>query len=255
MNINEFIRNYYDVDYRGQDVNIEDFSNVDEFLLADNHGSPGHSEINSLFINTFSNKNDIVLVEAIRSMQRIEKDEALQSVWLTTQSSIMGWDMGTIEEISGMPLLQQTGNLERKGQILLRKFCDLNFNGNKEEIEKEMIKTLIESTSLLSEVFEKSADLEDMIARTLPERVKSLKDSLIKVKEISSRTFLIVGGNHLRLPDPSDSRFSLGDFYEFLNYRKVVTLFPKSQKVSELGQKRLNVFQPIIMKAMQLYSQ
>jgi hypothetical protein len=245
MSISGFINRNYNVVYKGVNVNTEDFSNVNEFLLGDNHESAGHSEINSLFINTFSNKSDVVLVEAIGSMQQIKRDEAVQSVWLITPAQIIGWDTGTVEEMSGSTLFQQTGNLEIQTQILLRQLLDPNFTGNKEKVKLELDKTIIKTMSLLPEFMKQIKDLEETVVRILQGRVKSMEDSLIKVKETSSRTFLIAGENHLIQENTEDSRCSLESFHEFLNNRNVVVLFPKSEKAQEMGAKR----NAIIMEA------
>jgi hypothetical protein len=238
MNISDFINTNYNIVYKGVNVNIENFSTIDAFLLGDNHKSAGHSVINSLFINTFSNKEDIVLVEAIRSMQRIEKDDALQSVWLTTQSQIMGWDVGTPREITGSTLLQQMGNLEKKFQILQRQLLDPNFIGNKEEVKSELAGTMQKIGSLLPGLMTQGKYLVAATQKTLTGRIKSMNDSLIEAKKISSRTFLIAATKYLQQENTRGSSFSLDNFHEFLNTRNFVVLFPKPEKAWELGQKR-----------------
>ena len=120
MSILDFINEYYDVVYKSLNIS-KNFSNADEFLLIDNHASAGHTEINSAFINQFSDNKDFVLVEAIPSMKQIEKNDALQSIWLTTSSMILGWDTGTIQELTNSSVLQKINELEKKGQILIKK--------------------------------------------------------------------------------------------------------------------------------------
>lgn len=237
MQFPDFINCYYDVIYKGEKVNTEDFSNVDEFLLGDIHNSPGHSEINSLFINTFSIKSDVVLVEAIPSLQQIEKDQAFHSVWLKTESKIMGWDSGTLEEMLGSPLCQKIGDIEREGQVLVRQILDPNDTCNKEDLSLKLGKKLMNSNPLALEYIIHHDSISKKMAKSFCGRVKSMKDSLIKVKETSTRTFLIAGTKHLQ-EDTTNPDFSLGDFPEFLKTRNTVILFPKGEKAQEMGLNR-----------------
>ncbi len=230
----EFIKNNYNIRYKGVNV-TDDMSNVTEFLLEDIHISAGYNQINSLFINTFSKKDDIVLVEAIPSMVPIEKDEALQSVWLETQSKIMGWD--NIKDIMSVSLFQETGDLERQGSILVRTLLDPKYDGNKSLVKSELTDLVKKVISLIAPLQEKDAELMHAIKETFHERTQSMQETLIKAKEISQRTFLIAGSSHLteKYMDDNDPAYSLSDFYDFLQNRNVIILCPKPEKIQEMG--------------------
>jgi hypothetical protein len=239
VSITDFINSNYNVVYKG--AAVTDFDDVDEFLLADIHNSAGHSAMNSLFVNTFSKRTDAVCVEAIPSMQKIERDQALQSVWLATPSPIFGWDAGTIEEMMASPILQQIGNIEIEANILTRQILDPDFTGDKEALKAQLVEISIKTMSFTEQLMRQRAYILDRINITFPGRVKSMQETLMKAKEISSRTFLFAGETHLKNEHAKDSPFFLGGFLEFLAPRNVVVLVPKPERVLEMGQARASV--------------
>jgi hypothetical protein len=230
--MNNFISGNYNIIYKGENVDVNDLSKVDEFLLGDNHGSIIHSEINSLFINTFSNEDDVVMVEAMPSMKKIEKNEALQSVWLKTQSPLFGWDSGTIKDMGFPSEFQESGALAIQTEIRVRNLLDPAFSDNKEGLKKELSKLIIKQMPFLSTL--PWGSIQDCIKRTFPGRTQSMKDSLIAAKRISARTFLIAGESHLK----ENPKYLLGDFPEFLKKRNVVVLFPKQEINTERSRER-----------------
>lgn len=254
MNISEFINKYYDIKYKSANVK-DDLSNVDEFLLSERHGSVGHDIINSLFINSFAASEDVVLVEGKESMKQIEKDKALQAVSLTTQAKIMGWDIADVEQMSILSsnLDQQSlAKATRIFKVLLKNFLDSNFNGDKEDVRLKLIRTsksihcLILASGITSDN-EAAKSAYEKIAESFSLRTQAMQDSLTNVKTLASRTFLIAGENHLEtIPEClEDSRFSLSEFYTFLNNRKTVILFPKLEKIWEVGQEQEKLIKEI----------
>jgi hypothetical protein len=240
MDINSFIKDNYTVVYKGEGVEESDFSTANEYLLADHHGSNGHSALNSLFINTFAESQDVVMVEAIASMTEIAPNDALQSVWLNTKAKIIGWDIGKVGEIMESALFQESGDLEIRNQILIRRLLDPEFEGNKEEVKQEIVKIMIKAREIFFRMKDGVLEQENflgLIAKTLPARTKSMTTSMDRAREVYNRTFLIAGQNHLK-NDYENSPLSLEKFYEFLKTRKVVMLFPKDKAIVEKGKER-----------------
>lgn len=253
-NINSFIRDNYTVVYRGEGVEESDLSTANEYVLADNHGSNGHSALNSLFINTFSGSEDVVMTEAIPSMTEIERDEALQSVWLKTKAKIIGWDTGSIGEIMESEVFQESGNLELQSQILMRQLLDPEFDGNKEVVRNEMVDVLKKTKELSPSLMEELGSIYsflEKIAKSLPARTESMTTSMDKARQVYTRTFLIAGQNHLK-NEYENSELSLESFYEFLKTRKVVVLFPKDEAINENRKERDAKMREIAMSAMGL---
>lgn len=86
--ITHFIKCNYDIEFKGNNVNPDNLSDVTEFLLIDKHNSQGHSALNSLFINTFATPNDAVLAKCIPSMQRVTAENSAQTAWLADHLKI-----------------------------------------------------------------------------------------------------------------------------------------------------------------------
>jgi hypothetical protein len=251
-NIHAFIQDNYTVVYKGEGVDENDLSSANEYLLADHHGSAGHSALNSLFINTFSKEGDVVMVEAIPSMVEARLEDALQTVWLNTKAKTIGWDIGKIGETTGSTLLQESGDLEIQKQILIKQLLDPELaEKGKEVFEKLMItsRKILDVVATLEKMgmFDETKFLE-MISKTLPARITSMTNTMEKAREIYNKSFLIAGQNHLK-HNFEDHRFSLEEFYKFLKDRKVVILFPKDAVVSEMGKERQKTTELIQMAA------
>ena len=161
-----FVNKNYNIVFKGKDVDDNNLEDVKEFLLADIHVSLGHTILNSLFINTFATKNDMVLIEAIPSMKQIQPDDTFSSVWLKTKAKIVGWDMGTLSEITGKSTFQKLSELERKGHILHRQLLDDNYEGSKVklliELDKFKEKCFESRTEVILAIILENADENDL---------------------------------------------------------------------------------------------
>ena len=131
MNVTDFVNKNYNIVFKGKDVDKNNLEDVKEFLLTDIHVSSGHRILNCHLINKYATKNDMVLIEAIPSMKQIQPDDTFSSVWLKTKAKIVGWDMGTLSEITSKSTFQKLSELERKGNILQRQLLDNNYEGDK----------------------------------------------------------------------------------------------------------------------------
>lgn len=244
MEINKFINTYYDIVFKSETVDVSDLGKVDEFLLHDNHGVVGYSAVNSLFINTFSRKQDAVLVEATPSMKLINRDDAVQSIWLNTQASILGWDAGTAKDLLG-PLFQDAGDLERKVQITVRNLLDPSFSQQHEELKKELVELLEKAIALTSLVMKQQNELVENIINSALKRSHFMMNSLTSAKTECSRTFLIAGSDHLpdnSKPPEKDPWLSLVTFNEYLKKRNAVVLSAKHANLDSIAKRRLEVW-------------
>jgi hypothetical protein len=226
LNVSEFIDQFYDVKFKGQQVPEHNFNSVEEFLLAEKHDALGYDVINSLFINTFSKPQDVVLVESVYSMKKIDKEEALQSICLTTNTSIMGWDTRFYESTDGFQFHMK---------IFLRDYLNPNYIGDKDALKNNMASFINDyeiphDNSSSKEIYEK-------IAEDFPLRTVSMVESLQKAKNIATHTFLIAGYWHLQ-NELKDSRFSLDKLYADIKDRDLMILFPKISKVEEMGRQK-----------------
>jgi hypothetical protein len=269
MNISDFIHNFYDVIYQGTQVTTKDFSDVDEFLLSDIHNSEGHNVINSLFINTFSNKNDVVLVESVSSMKKIDKDKNYHSACLTTTSNILGWDAEYLPELAKDPLWEKTADLEIKARVLLRDYCNPAFSNDKEQLKTKLLNTFHEIQYVSQKITPIAlSKLCETLSSCFPARTHSMIKTLIKVRSMAprsfliidklhlmekplSRTFLIAGQDHLQ-NTRQDSNYSLKELMEFSKSRKLVVLFPKSEKLHEMAKEKMEPFSDLYVESMGL---
>lgn len=261
MNINDsitsFVNKYYNIEFKGDSVNPDDLSDVTEFLLMDIHTSQGFSALNSLFINTFANLRDVVLIEGILSMKKVKQESSIHSVWLKDVLRILGWDVGNIKDITESQPAQEIADLELQGHVLLKQWMEAPAE-KKEELQLQVV-----------EAFEKSIDaqskfsmdsLTERVVATFPDRVKSMQNSLDIAKKIGRRTFLMAGMEHLKQLNFQHPNFSLDAFHAFLKSRKVVILSPKHYWADRLGsdrEERIKDIKEIIMmrKLQQLAAQ
>lgn len=235
-----FINNNYDIIHKGENVK-EDLSNADEFLLSENRVLESHNQINSLFINLFSTKDDIVLVEAIPSMKKIQSCEAIQSIYLETFAPIYGWDIGYVADIlgTGLSVAICIADYEIKLRNLLKKFNDPIFTEDKENVEREIIKNM---AFITEELIPNFMEIVHTVIRkgseTFPSRVTQLQESLIKAKKIGKNTFLIAGKFFFNQADHlNDDNFSLKECYNFMKKRNCIVLTPKADVCRPLDEK------------------
>lgn len=245
--LKSYIDNNYDVIYQSSKVE-SDFSNVNEFLLAEMHDSTGCNEVNSLFINLFARKSDIVMVEAIPSMRKIAPHQALQAVHLRTQAPIVGWDQGTIQDMGFPTILQRSGRLEIAGRSKLKDLDDPLFEGSRQKLAEELQSLCAEAqNSIVPKLLEEAQVIAELVAATFPQRTKAMERSLRQARECARITYLISGRWHLIQSEQPDPRFSLAAFHDFLTNRHAVVLLPKHciiEKIDEMAMARMLMYIP-----------
>jgi hypothetical protein len=250
MNIHSFVNKYYNIIYTGQEVDRNNLDSVKEFLLVDNHSLAGFSIINSLFINAFAQKKDLVMVEAIASMKKCQSQDALQAVWLKEALKIVGWDIGKVGEIMSSCLAQESGDLAIQEEVLIKQWMDQKSEIDKKETEEKLITIYREKLILLPKLIAANAELWEVMAKTFKERIKSMESSLLATTQLASSIFVIAGEYHLKPRQFNDPRFSLDDFYKFLQSRNVVILYPKLELV-ELEKERNPILrQTLLLKTL-----
>lgn len=161
-------------------------------------------------------------------MNPVLRDESIQSVWLTTQREILGWDLSTPE---GMGFPQQVTDLlavETQIEVLQRNYFAIPKDDLKEE--KDALKHRI------ANVIEKSLPLIDCVYKTwelicsikedkIDERSEKLRASIEAASKVASRLFIIISADFA--PDE--------DFHTFLSTKKAVFLYPKEDVAKEFS--------------------
>ena len=147
--ITTFIKENYKIKRKGNDIDEDDLSHVEEFLLCDHHGSPGHNQLNSQFINNYATENDTIMVEAVSSMKKIQQSDSYQSIWLDTKALIVGWDSGSIKEVMESDIFGKSGDVVIKSELCVRQLHDPAFTGDK----KKVMETLKKCSKLQLEFF------------------------------------------------------------------------------------------------------
>lgn len=235
MSINDFIYYHYEVMFHGDSVNPNDLSDVNEFLLGDTHLSQGHSALNSLFINTYGRPGDVVCVEEVKSMQRINAKQALGSVWIKDFFQVIGCDLSTSSEMMQEPKLQAIAELELEKEVLFKEWIEETNLSVKDQL-KERLADIFERCKQERSCIDPES-YYDKVIETFPERIKAHQATLAQVEKMGFKKFMILGNEHFisRLNHPN---FSLKEFHAFLKQRKVVILFPKSYSVARCGSER-----------------
>ena len=137
--IGEFIRENYQVVYKGDNV-LEDFSNASSFLLTEEHGIPTYRKMNSLFINTFSKPEDIILIEGIKSLKEVQKNDQAMSVRLQTASKILGWDYDDLKNLLGDVYNPEICQLEISIEQIYTMFSSVSKENEKDILKQRYIK-------------------------------------------------------------------------------------------------------------------
>lgn len=240
--ITEFVNKYYDIVFKGSRVDKNNIESVDEFLLADRHDSYGHAAINSLFINSFAQSKDCVLIEGRLSMKEIQPLDAKESAWLTTEVPIFGWDFADFGAEN-----RKVDQLNCRIWVLIKKIASSDSKDEKEVLKLELYDALSKYFQILISLGPDVSEAE--LIKTFPTRTQAMIHSLSKASEFSNRRFLIAGRAHLDL-NCDDTRFRefLPDFFDFLRLRKAIVLVPKDAEVQTRGQVMEEIFCEMILK-------
>jgi hypothetical protein len=81
MNMNAFIAEHYNVEFVGEHVERGNLSSAKEVILTCKKQLTGLEEINALFINTFKQQNNTVLVTNVAAHHKIQPSEYYATLW------------------------------------------------------------------------------------------------------------------------------------------------------------------------------
>lgn len=229
MNISEFINQHYDVVFKSE--KIESFDEVEEFLLGELHYSTDRMTHN-LFINMYGEES-VVFFEGYKLFTVVDH----KKLGVNTQKTIaFGWDYilnGKRQRTEPDQLFEseEADQLEDELQEMkLRRSILLEQQTSKHEIEN--------LDQQINQVSEKLKTVNDKIFLNIKNyydlRAASLNEALVKAPTLNAgshtrKVFLIAGAAHLRRATKGleQTKIDQNSFYDFLNKRKVVILFPK----------------------------
>ncbi len=255
VNMNEFIKNNYDVSFYGDRVNREDLSSVDEFLLAESHIQPlGTQRINSLFIRQFINKeSDLVLVESRPSMQPVNLTEHAQTSQLADGTQAFGWDHSdSVDQLNALeekyPQFAVPVKCNQRLSSLIFQYLNLSeeeqntrvseFQPKLQEIKHDLVKA--QQGVSQEDVAAYFVDLKQISGSSelFEKRTESMKETLIKAQEVANKRFLIAGLCHLvqdteslGIQNSPEEKQAVGGFLSFLRERNAVVLLPKDRSI------------------------
>lgn len=228
--ISSYIEENYDVLYTSPSTN-----NLEEasfYLIAEQHDLMGHKHVNSMIINQYAQKNDLVFVEGVPSWHEIYPIESLQSMWISSPAKVMGWDAGWLKDLTGIDMT----HIEKLGIKLLQIKHDIVWNKAYER-KQEYHDAIAELTPLIQEIQPLFAtDFENKIKESFPKRVAAMNATLTTAlekidRENNQKIFVLAGIYHLwqdtSQPFFSDPQMSLESLYELLNSTQAVILVPK----------------------------
>ena len=231
--ITAYIKARFDILMAGEEVDLDDLSQVKEFLLTDIHNRPIYSAINSHFINTFATSEDTVLIESEKAGEIVRAEESGMGALLTSAALVKGWDLGPgvsymsdgydkISMMKGENLLKLMSTLQ--GQF--HRAPPAEHEGILSRFREEAKHYVAYAKSHLEEV-ERCGSI-GCLRQTFPARQESMKHTIQTESSLSSgRVFLIAGFNHLqtnRTLCKSFPEFSAEDFLAFAKSRNVVIL-------------------------------
>jgi len=210
--INDFIMANYTVSFFGCDVDQNDLSTADEYLVANARYLP--DTINSEFVNTFATEKDVVLLPRVNSGL------------FKTNAKIEPCDKHTILEITGSEIFQKYTDLIESIRTLFRKaLLESCYDDAFVETNAERREFCLKHRDELGCVFDPAV--------LVPARI----DSLNKARSHFAKTFLMLSDTEIKLfPE------------EFLKSRKVVVLLPNEQHENKMKRKQADKFAQIEQK-------
>ncbi|MFI5342682.1 MAG: hypothetical protein ACHQUC_00505 [Chlamydiales bacterium] len=165
--IGSFILKHYDVVFAGDGVDTETFENVEEFLLGYEE-TVTHRDINALFINTHSNKDDLVLMQSDDFTIKLKEREFYKLI--STKAKKKGYAAKTKE----MHSFAHIKRLMAESSLLQRA---LHQSEDPKEKYQEAVK-IFAVTQLISIL-----NLADEVVKALLKSLNQHHDAIIKTLE------------------------------------------------------------------------
>lgn len=214
MSIEAFVVNNFDI----QAGTIE---GAEYYFLTETHVSSSEREIHNLFIETFADSNDILLLERESVGTRCDLKKHWQTPFINKEIPAFGWDIGTFQEMmKGVWSDQEIETSEKLEDLNIK----LSYAKSKKLSEEEA--KIREEWKKVSQNYHPPdySKLQEVIDNTFSSRVKSMVTALESAAGI--RKFVIAGYKHF-IQETEDNKYSLGHFNEFIKDKKFVILTPK----------------------------
>jgi hypothetical protein len=257
VSISQFIKDNYTVLFKGDQVDLNKLEEVENFILADDHGSLGTQRLHSLFVNSYFNDRGCKVYAESNALGTLLDERAKELLWLNTDLIVEGWDLGTIEQIfaKGIQSIAQTKDLKidevtklfntleisknnlNQYRTSLKKFLDSDKKTKSKEIaKKELKKIIIEGEKIRFN----NQLLFQIVDSTFIERQISLLTALNQ----KGRKAVVVGEQHVYKEkenskglfdnDPNLTHGEIGRFFiqSYVKQTNAVILQPKPEAVS-----------------------
>ncbi len=257
MSITQFINDNYTVLFKGDRVDLNKLEEVENFILADDHGSLGTQRMHSLFLNSYFKDPESKVYAESHPLGALLDDSAKEGLWLNNDLIVEGWDLGTIEEIfaKGIQSVGQTKDFKidevaklfntlefsknnlNQYRISLKQFLDSDKKTKSKEIaKKELKKNIIEGEKIRFN----NKLLFQIVDSTFIERQISLLAALNQ----KGRKALVVGELHVYKenenskplfdndPNLTHGKIGRGFIQSYVKQTNAVILQPKPEAVS-----------------------
>jgi hypothetical protein len=207
--ITAFVKEHYTIGFKGDMVNPDDLTDVNEFILIDDNKFDHFPHVHSLFINTFAKETDAILLPSFPSMEEVSPDRVSYARFFETKAKILGWDIDTLEKMTGFSTIQKYNDLSIIFELAYRKKDQAEFSSSL----KEMVPLHESLNPMTWKLFLRLKEIQ-------PGRMLSSQASMDKARETFTTTFLFPG-SYPRDPNKS---------FSFLKDRKAVVLIAKFNK-------------------------
>jgi hypothetical protein len=239
--IADFIRDHFDIVFKGDQVNEEQLEQVTEFYITDIHNSIGHRVLYTTFVNLFATVKSQVFVEGVEALKTCAAKDAFHSSCMNTFARIVGWDLD-LDRISEDS--KQMAQTELEFAYLSYQILNANLSlEERREIIKKWLSIFIKTWKVSTDssdffkTIEKINLLADQILpETFPARTQAMIHSVGQGTPQADLNVIIAGEAHLIRNETKykdDERFSLDKFYQFLKPRNALILKPKQDKLNE----------------------
>ncbi|MBS0652170.1 MAG: hypothetical protein JSR39_01445 [Verrucomicrobia bacterium] len=228
--LSEFIANNYAIVYPLK----HSLEETHVFLLCEHHDSLAHRKTNTLFIDTFADKDSPILVEAEKAGVRIDQKTNIQSVFLSQSFNVYGWDKSRVSEAIGKTpeMVQKIEEIRQREISLALKKMDMEKTGKYSLSEVQEDSSKLQSDSF---AFYRENELLLPMIRYMNDKAVMLERNEEMVKTIAQFSgagkkpaFLISGLSHLT-PQISHSSFFPIDFADpQLAGINVTVLYPRT---------------------------
>lgn len=258
MSINNFARDNYTILFKGDQVDLSNLEAVEEFILADDHADLGGQLIHSTFINSFFNNplSKVYVESQPLGVQLSEKKKQLY--WLDEHIIAEGWDIGTIETIFALGMVEVNKKKPLSGAEVKNLFNGLLQSNNILHDQKLILGKIGKSSNTAARIMiinamnalKKIKYDQELVLKIVDSTFFKRQISLVSALEQQGRKALIAGELHLyKKNENSNSLFDLdphlsdgqaGRAYvqDKIRKRNAVVLQPQPQAAAFIYQKK-----------------